>query len=182
MKALIATAGRASAALGRLIDGFGILMIGISAGITFIAVVMRYGFGKSDQLLEEVARYTIVYACLMYVGPLQMRGQHIAVDVISSRFGPRAKRVWQFAVGALFLVIVSCVFAAGWIWVSDLHQSGMTVIGGTMPAWVPSLSVPLGMGVAVLFGASEVLRLGLALIDPPPDPAAKAAAALDVVN
>jgi C4-dicarboxylate transporter DctQ subunit len=182
LKALTAAAGRASAALGRFIDGFGILMLAISAGITFVAVVMRYGFGKSDQLAEEIARYTIVYACLMYVGPLQMRGQHIAVDVISSRFPPPAKRAWQFAIGVLFLAIVSCVFAAGWIWVADLRQSGMTVIGGTMPAWVPSLSVPLGMGLAVLFGLSEVLRLGLALLQPPPEPAAQAAAALDVVN
>jgi TRAP-type C4-dicarboxylate transport system permease small subunit len=113
---------------------------------------------------------------------MQIRGQHIAVDVISSRFAPQARRVWQFAVGVLFLVIVSCVFAAGWIWISDLYQSGMTVIGGTMPAWLPSLSVPLGMGLAVLFGLSEVLRLALALRDPPPDPAPKAAAALDISN
>ena len=45
--------GRASAALGRFIDGFGILMLAISAGITFVAVVMRYGFGVGAQLFAH---------------------------------------------------------------------------------------------------------------------------------
>lgn len=164
----VGATNRVSEALSRLVDGFGIAMLSVSAGITFVAVIMRYGFGYSDQLFEEIARYTIVYGCLVYVGPCQARNQHIAVDVISGRMPPVVKRVWQFLLGVLFLVIVAFVFRAGWIWVADLHASGMTVLGGTMPAWVPSLSVPLGMGVAVLFGIAEVLRLGLAVASPPP--------------
>jgi len=175
---------RASNALGRVIDGFGIAMLATSASITFVAVVMRYGFGYSEQVLEEIARYTIVYACLVYVGPLQARNQHIAVDVISSRMAPAVKRVWQFLLAVLFLVIVAVVFAAGWIWVRDLHAYGLTVLGGTMPAWIPSLSVPLGMGLAVLFGVAEVLRLALAVVSPPDSSTAQAgeAAAVDAIN
>lgn len=164
---LVGWSNRASAALGRAVDGFGIVMLAISAGITFVSVIMRYGFGYSEQILEEVARYTVVYACLVYVGPLQARNQHIAVDVLVGRLPPLARRVWHFLLGVLFLVIVALVFASGWIWVRDLRSYGMTVIGGTMPAWIPSLSVPLGMGLAVLFAAAEVLRLALAIVSPP---------------
>lgn len=181
---LVGSTSLAATALGRLIDGFGILMLSMSAGITFVAVVMRYGFGQSDQLMEEIARYTIVYGCLAYVGPCQARHQHIAVDVISNRMPPRVKRVWRFLLGVLFLVVVAFVFSSGWLWVADLYEYKMTVLGGTMPAWIPSLSVPIGMGLAVLFGISEVLRLGFALVSPPDEGAAPppAQAAVDAVN
>jgi TRAP-type C4-dicarboxylate transport system permease small subunit len=182
---LVGSTNALGTALGRLIDGFGILMLSISAGITFIAVIMRYGFGYSDQLLEEIARYTIVYACFVYVGPCQARNQHIAVDVISNRMPPGVKRVWQFLLGVLFLVLAAFVFRAGWIWVADLHEYQMTVLGGTMQAWIPSLSVPIGMGLAVLFGIAEVLRLGFAVISPPDDraaPAAGPAVTIDAIN
>ncbi|MCW5656801.1 MAG: TRAP transporter small permease [Burkholderiaceae bacterium] len=181
---LVDASNRASAALARVIDGFGIAMLSISAGITFLTVIMRYGFGYSEQILEEIARYTVVYACLVYVGPLQARHQHIAVDVISSRFAPSAKRAWQFLLGVLFLAITAIVFASGWLWVRDLHGYNMMVIGGTMPAWIPSLSVPLGMGLAVLFALAEVLRLGLALVSPtdPGSPRPGAALTVDAIN
>jgi TRAP-type C4-dicarboxylate transport system permease small subunit len=166
---LVGSTNRACAALGRVVDGFAIVMLAISAGLTFAAVIMRYGFGYSDQLIEDIARYTIVYACLVYVGPLQARNQHIAVDLISNCMSPIVKRVWQLLLGVLFLVVVAFVFAAGWVWVADLYAFQLTVFGGTMPAWIPSLAVPLGMGLAVLFGVAEVLRLGLAVASPPPD-------------
>lgn len=169
LSSLVTALNRAATRLAWLIDGFGVAMLVTSAGITFVSVVMRYGFGKSDQLMEEIARYTILYACFMYVGPCLLRSQHIAVDVFSARMSAQVKRVWQFALNVLFLVVVVFIFRAGWIWVSDLYGYQMTVMGGTMPAWLPSMAVPVGMGFAVLFGIAEVLRTGLAVLSPPPD-------------
>ncbi|MDP1691999.1 MAG: TRAP transporter small permease [Burkholderiaceae bacterium] len=177
LQTLGAAVNRGTTRLASLIDGFGIAMLVTSAGLTFVSVVLRYGFGWSHQLLEETARYTIVYACILYVGPCMQRGQHIAVDLISSHMPDPVKRAWQFALNLLFLVVVLFVFVAGWIWVSDLYGYQMTVMGGTMPAWLPSMAVPIGMGVAVLFGISGVLISLLALISPPPDGPAIAAPA-----
>jgi C4-dicarboxylate transporter DctQ subunit len=183
LQKLTTAVNRGAARLAWLIDGFGIAMLVVSAGITFISVIMRYGFGKSDQLMEEIARYTIVYACFVYVGPCLMRGQHIAVDVISARMPAQLKRVWQFALNVLFLVVAVFVFRAGWIWVSDLYSYQMTVMGGTMPAWLPSMAVPVGMGIAVLFGIAEALRSALAVVSPPPESGPTAGTpAVDAIN
>ena len=181
---LVASASSASAALARVIDGFGITMLAVSAALTFVAVVMRYGFGYSEQIVEEIARYTIVYAALAYVGPLQARGQHIAVDVLASRMPAATRRVWHLVLGVLFLAVVLTVFVGGCIWVRDLYAYDMTVLGGTMPAWIPSVAVPLGMGLAVPFAVAEVLRLVQAVVSPPdtgaaPPSAVPAADAID---
>ncbi|MBC7133550.1 MAG: TRAP transporter small permease [Roseovarius sp.] len=152
--------------LGSLIDGFGVVMIVISAGLAFMSVVLRYGFGFSSQLIEEISRYTVVYACFLFVGPLLRKHEHISVDVVSQAVPETSGRILSLLKAVVFLWIALLVFRSGWVWVADLHRYQMTVIGGTMPAWLPSLSVPVGLGMAVLFGVGEVLRAVLALIAP----------------
>lgn len=152
--------------LGVLIDWFGVIMIVISAGLAFVSVVLRYGFGFSDQVIEEISRYTVVYACFLFVGPLLRKNEHIRVDVISAALSATINRLLHFVLALVFLLVAIIVFRSGWVWVTDLLHYQMTVIGGTMPAWLPSLSVPIGLGVAVVFGAGEVLRTLLALIAP----------------
>ncbi|MBC7139147.1 MAG: TRAP transporter small permease [Defluviimonas sp.] len=158
--------------LGTLIDWFGVIMIVISAGLAFMSVVLRYGFGFSAQIIEEISRYTVVYACFLFVGPLLRKNEHIKVDVISAALSATINRLLHFVLALVFLLVATIVFRSGWIWVADLYRYKMTVIGGTMPAWLPSLSVPIGLGMAVVFGAGEVLRTLLALISPDA-PAAK---------
>lgn len=159
-------ADRAVGRLEALIDWFGIVMIVISAGLAFMSVVLRYGFGFSAQLIEEISRYTMVYACFLFVGPLLRKNGHIRVDVVSGLLTVAMNRLLQFVMALVFLLVAIIVFRSGWLWVADLHRYQMTVIGGTMPAWLPSLSVPVGLGMAVLFGAGEALRTLLALISP----------------
>lgn len=144
--------------LTKMVEWFGIAMIVCSAGIAFVSVIMRYGFGASDQLMEEIARYTIIYACFLYTGSCLKSGQHIAVDIISGHLTPVVLRVRQLALSVLFLIATAYLFLAGYAWVSDLMSYEMTTMGGNMPAYIPALSVPLGMGLAVLFGVNEVLR------------------------
>ncbi len=157
---------RVAGRLGTLIDWFGIFMIVISAGLAFVSVVLRYGIGFSDQIIEEISRYTVVYACFLYVGPLLRKHEHISVDVVSHVLPASLNRFLALGKALLFLVIAVIVFRSGWVWVADLHRYQITVIGGTMPAWLPSLSVPVGLGLAVLFGVGETLRSLLALVSP----------------
>jgi C4-dicarboxylate transporter DctQ subunit len=144
--------------LTKMVEWFGIAMIVGSASIAFVSVIMRYGFGASDQLIDEIARYTIIYACFLYAGSCLKSGQHIAVDIISGHLTPVVRRVRQLALSVLFLIVAVYLFLAGYAWVSDLMSYEMTTMGGTMPAYIPALSVPLGMGLAVLYGINEVLR------------------------
>lgn len=144
--------------LTKVVEWFGIAMIVGSASTAFVSVIMRYGFGESNQLFEEIARYTIIYACFLYAGSCLKSGQHIAVDIISGYLTPVVLRVRQLALSVLFLIVAVYLFLSGYEWVSNLMSYGMTTMGGSMPAYIPALSVPLGMGLAVLYGINEVLR------------------------
>lgn len=168
MKSLVILIDRAAGRLAAFIDWFGIAFLTISAAVAFTSVVMRYGFGESDQMVEEISRYSILFACFLLVGPALFRGQHIAVDVLSKALPAKTHRYWEFAQRVIFLLVVSVLFWSGLIWVSDQYKYGLTIFGSSTPAWIPAISVPLGMGVAVLFGISEVITsLYVAIIGKP---------------
>jgi len=157
MESLVTAIDRGAGRLAAFIDWFGIAFLVLSAAVAFASVVLRYGFGESDQMIEEISRYSILFACFLLVGPALFRGQHIAVDVLSNTLPAKTHRYWEFAQRAIFLLVVAVLFWSGVIWVSDQYRYGLTIFGSSTPAWIPAISVPLGMGVAVLFGISEVI-------------------------
>jgi len=155
MKSMIMTLDRGAGRLAKLIDWISITFLVISASVAFISVVLRYGFGQSDQMIEEIARYSVLFSCFLLVGPALFRGQHIAVDILSNTLPAGVHRYWEFAQRLIFLVIVALLFWSGVIWVADQYEYGLTIFGSSTPAWIPAISVPLGMGVAALFGIIE---------------------------
>jgi len=157
MKSMIMALDRWAERLARLIDGICITFLIVSASVAFISVILRYGFGQSHQMIEETARYSILFSCFLLVGPALFRGQHIAVDVLSNTLPAGIHRYWEFGQRLVFLLIVSVLFWSGVIWASDQHQYGLTIFGSSTPAWIPAISVPLGMGIAVLFGIGEAI-------------------------
>ena len=157
MKSLAIKIDRIAGRLTVIIDWVGIALLIVSAIVAFASVIFRYGFGESDQLIEAISRYTVLYACFLLVGPALFRKQHIAVDVLSNALPEKTHRYWELLQRVVFLVVVCVLFWSGIVWVSDQYRFGLTIFGSSTPAWIPATSVPLGMGVAVLFGISEVI-------------------------
>jgi len=155
MESMIMALDRGAGRLAKLIDWVCITFLIISASVAFISVVLRYGFGESEQMIEEIARYSILFSCFLLVGPALFRRQHIAVDVVSNMLPAKVHLYWEFGQRLVFLVVVAMLFWSGVIWVSDQYRYGMTIFGSSTPAWIPAISVPLGMSIAVLFGISE---------------------------
>lgn len=157
MKSLVNAIDRGAGRLAALIDWLGIALLVLSAAVAFASVIFRYGFGESDQMIESISRYAVLFACFLLVGPALFRKQHIAVDVLSNMLPVKAHRYWEFVQRVVFLLVVVVIFWSGVVWVSDQYRFGLMIFGSDTPAWIPAMSVPLGMGVAVLFGISEVI-------------------------
>ena len=157
MKILVNAIDRGAGRLAVLIDWLGISLLVLSAAVAFASVIFRYGFGESDQMIESISRYSVLFACFLLVGPALFRKQHIAVDVLSNTLPLKAHRYWEVLQRVIFLLVVVVLFWSGLVWVSDQYRFGLTIFGSSTPAWIPAISVPLGMGVAVLFGIGEVI-------------------------
>jgi len=117
--------------------------------LSFVQVVLRYGFGRPLTWAEEVSRYLFVWVVFVGAGIAARYKAHIALDFLVSRFTPRVQRRVAMLVGALSFVMLLLVFVwYGWFLtqVSMRQESPATGI----PVGWATLAIPVGGIVTVI--------------------------------
>ena len=134
--------------------------------VTFVVVVLRYGFDVGSIALQESITY--LYATLFMLGvayTLQQDG-HVRVDILYQRFSPRA-RAWVDLLGSLFLLAPVCVFLfiASWDYVADAWsvREGSREAGGLPGVWLLKTLLLVMPVLMLLQGLIWVLRNGLCI-------------------
>ena len=119
-----------------------------------VHVIARYVFGSPFQWSEEAARLALVWMTFISAAYVMAEGRHIAVDMVSTRFGDRGKLVVECL--GYVVVAVACL---------------MLFIGGARFVWYvgkvesPALGVPkswwygAGMAGLLLMALHNVLDL-----------------------
>jgi TRAP-type mannitol/chloroaromatic compound transport system permease small subunit len=102
--------------VGRVIAWLALAMV----LVTFLVVVLRYGFDAGSIALQESVTY--MHAMLFMLGAaftLQLNG-HVRVDIFYQRFSRRG-RAWVDLLGTLALLVPVCLFilASSWDYVLD---------------------------------------------------------------
>jgi C4-dicarboxylate transporter, DctQ subunit len=99
-------AQRVLRAADRLEEAFMIVALAFMTVLTVVQVVLRYGFGTGFVWSLEATTYTFAWLVLIGMSYGVRTEAHIAVDLVTSRLGPRATRV--FAGVALFAGLAYC--------------------------------------------------------------------------
>ena len=131
-----------------------------STVISGINAVVRKVFNYSSNALLEVQWYLFAAAFLLAAGYTLLQGEHVKVDVVSSRLSKRAQ-IWIDILGfALFLTPV-CL-AVLWYGVPFFvqgYQSGeMSSNAGGLIRWPVYAMIPLGFTLLLLQGWSELIK------------------------
>lgn len=148
--------------VGRVIAWLALAMV----LVTFLVVVLRYGFDEGSIALQESVTY--MHAMLFMLGAaftLQQNG-HVRVDIFYQRFGPRG-RAWVDLLGTLALLIPVCLYilTASWDYVAESWavREGSREAGGLPYVyWLKTLLVVMPL-LLLLQGVVWVLRSGLFL-------------------
>jgi TRAP-type mannitol/chloroaromatic compound transport system permease small subunit len=148
--------------VGRVIAWLALAMV----LVTFLVVVLRYGFDEGSIALQESVTY--MHATLFMLGAaftLQQNG-HVRVDIFYQRFGPRA-RAWVDLLGTLALLIPVCLYilTASWDYVAESWavREGSREAGGLPYVyWLKTLLVVMPL-LLLLQGLVWALRSGLFL-------------------
>lgn len=151
---------RTVAGLGRLAAGLGALLILAMTAIVAYGVVMRYGFGDPQVWTGELAGYLLVLTTMLGAAEALRRGDHIGVDLLTSRLGARARR-WAEGWGLLLIVFVAgALLGSGLDMVAFSRMVGLLSDGYLeVPLWIPQSSVLLGMVLLLLAALGRLLRL-----------------------
>ena len=136
-----------------------VLFLSIAAILSFIEVVLRYGFETSIIWSSEVAIVCIIWA--VFIGlPLTLRkGGHIRVDVVVNLLRGKSKTfalLLATAIGILFSVLL---FIFSFKYTAFLKESGEVSITTDIPEYINFLALPVGGFLLIIRYVQEIWRV-----------------------
>lgn len=128
------------------------------------SVAMRYLLNAPKPWVDEVVGFLLVGSVMFAVAEALRRGEHISIDLLTEKLGPRAKRA--AAVFGLLAVLATAAALAweGWETVAFARMLGLMTEGYvTLPLWLLQLMIPLGGALLLLACLAELLRIAAGL-------------------
>lgn len=152
-----------------------IWLILASTVISGLNAVVRKVFNTSSNAYLEVQWYLFAAAFLLAAGYTLLNGEHVKIDVISSRFSKRTQ-IWIDVFGFIFFLAPFCI-AILWYGIPFFlqgYRSGeMSSNAGGLVRWPVYLMIPLGFSLLFLQGISELIKRVAFLQGLIPDPTQK---------
>jgi len=152
-----------------------IWLILASTVISGLNAVVRKAFNYSSNGFLEVQWYLFAAAFLLAAGYTLLHREHVRVDVVSSRFSKRTQ-IWLDVIGFAFFLTPVCLTVLWFAFPFFLqgYQSGeMSSNAGGLIRWPVYLMMPLGFGLLLLQGWSELIKRIAFLKGLIPDPTVK---------
>lgn len=166
-------------AICRSIDGINLVIGRAATWLVLVAVIVssgnavfRYTLDQSSNGWLELQWYLFAGVFLLCAGYTLLKGEHIRIDILSSRLPPRGKAWLDIMGGLLFLlpmaVLILVLSWPGFVnsWVSGEHSSD----AGGLVRWPARLLIPAGFLLLSLQGVSEILKRVAFLAGAGPDP------------
>lgn len=117
--------------------------------IILVEVVRRYVFGDSSTWGEMTARYAFVYLVYIGVAEVAKTRDHIRIDLIPSRLGPKARLALYIYFDILYLILAALVIYYS-IEVVGLSIRNDTLMPGFSNVNIAYAQAALPIGAALL--------------------------------
>jgi TRAP-type C4-dicarboxylate transport system permease small subunit len=122
-----------------------------------VLVTMRYLFESGLVGANEIATVVFVYLSSLGTAVAVGRQEHIRVDLLLRRSGPRGKLALEIASLALVGLLNAVVLACSVPWIAKTGQVPMPAT--QIPRYLAQASVPLGCGLAALYCCTRIAVL-----------------------
>jgi TRAP-type mannitol/chloroaromatic compound transport system permease small subunit len=171
MRALLAFS-RAVDGLNAFVGRYVLWLIFASTVISGVNAVVRKAFNYSSNAYLEVQWYLFAAAFLLAAGYTLLNGEHVKIDVITSRLSKRAQ-IWVDNLGIIFFLTPMCVAVLMFgvpFFLQGFRSGEMSSNAGGLIRWPVYLMMPLGFALLLLQGWSELVKriaFLMGLIDDP---------------
>lgn len=170
-----------SSAVDRLNAFVGRWVIWLILGSTVISglnAVVRKAFNTSSNAYLEVQWYLFAAAFLLAAGYTLLNGEHVKIDVISSKLSKR-KQIWIDIIGFAFFLTPVCIVILYYgvpFFLQGFRSGEMSSNAGGLIRWPVYLMIPIGFTLLFLQGLSELVKRIAFLRGLIPDPTLKVVA------
>ena len=137
-----------------------IWLILASAVISAINAVVRKVFDMSSNAFLEIQWYLFAASFLIAAGYTLLNGEHVKIDVVSSRLSKRAQ-IWIDIIGFAFFLTPMClaILYYGVPFFLQGYRSGeISGNAGGLIRWPVYAMIPLGFSLLLLQGWSELIK------------------------
>ncbi|MBK7005209.1 MAG: TRAP transporter small permease subunit [Burkholderiales bacterium] len=157
--------------LSTLVGKFTMWLILATTLISAGNALVRKIFNSSSNGLLEIQWYLFAGVFMLGASYGLLRNSHVRIDFISSKLGARARN-WIDVIGIVAVLIPFCgvVIVLGWPFFYQAFQSGeMSQNAGGLIRWPAYLMIPVGFGLLLLQGLSELIKRIAFLVGKGPD-------------
>ena len=162
--------------LNALIGKWSIWLILGSTLISALNAIVRKVFNTSSNAYLEVQWYLFAWSFLLAAGFTLLQREHVRIDVVNSRLSKRTQ-IWIDILGFALFLTPMCVAALYFVMpvLVEKYVSGeMSGNPGGLIRWPVWLALPIGFGLLMLQGWSELIKRVAFLTGDGPDPTLKA--------
>lgn len=159
MTALLTLAGQIDR-LNTLIGKLAMWMVLATTLISAGNAIVRKAFDTSSNALLEIQWYLFAAVFLLASGYTLLKNAHVRIDFVAGRLSPRARN-WIDVAGILLILVPFCVIsiALSWPLFTKAWVTGeMSSNAGGLIRWPVYLMIPLGFGLLMLQGFSELVK------------------------
>ena len=146
--------------LSTQIGKYVIWLILASTIISGVNAIARKVFNVSSNAFLEVQWYLFAASFLIAAGYTLLQGEHVKVDVISGRLSKR-KQIWIDIIGFTLFLTPMCL-AILWYgtpyFIRGFESGEMSNNAGGLVRWPVYAMIPLGFGLLLLQGWSELIK------------------------
>jgi len=131
-----------------------------STVISAVNAAVRKTFNVSSNAYLEVQWYLFATAFLLASGYTLLNGEHVKIDVIVHRLSKR-KQIWVDVIGLTLFLTPMCLavlFFGIPFFLNGLQSGEMSSNAGGLIRWPVYLMMPLGFGLLLLQGGSELIK------------------------
>lgn len=143
-----------------LIGKYVIWLILASTVISGVNAVIRKAFNMSSNAYLEVQWYLFAASFLLAAGYTLLQGEHVKIDVVSSKLSKRGQ-IWIDIIGFAFFLTPVClvILYYGIPFFLQGYRSGeMSGNAGGLIRWPVYAMIPLGFTLLMLQGWSELIK------------------------
>lgn len=140
--------------------------------------IIRKAFNMSSNAYLEIQWYLFAAAFMLAAGYTLLHGEHVKIDVVSSKLSKR-KQIWIDVIGFTFFLTPVCIvilYYAVPFFLQGFRSGEMSSNAGGLIRWPVYLVMPVGFALLLLQGLSELVKRIAFLRGLIPDPTEKAVA------
>jgi C4-dicarboxylate transporter DctQ subunit len=132
---------------GRLEEGLLAVILAAMTLLTFLQVVLRYGFNSGLTWALEASTYLFGWMVLLGISYGVRVNAHIGVDVLVKQLGPRGYRIAVIAASLLSLLYAAIMLYGSVNYLVVIHTLGVEADDLPIQRWVLVSVLPLGFGL-----------------------------------